>query len=144
MEGKGFVKLRITGQDLDLEQIKKELLHQPSFVYRKGDCYTPKFGDKKPVVYKEDCWILEGEKQDVETIDGMLYRFLTELEESKKYLKEISDNADVALWVSVYPNSEQSNIHIENNTLKLLADMGLVIDFDIMFLKEFYDATYNQ
>ena len=30
MEEKGFVKLRITGQDLNLEQINNELSQQPS------------------------------------------------------------------------------------------------------------------
>ena len=144
MEGKGFVKLRITGQDLNLEQINNELSQQPSFTYRKGDTYTPKFGDKQPIIYKEDCWLFEVEKQEDETIDATVYSFLTKFEKSKEYLNKLSQKAELTLWVSVYPDNEQSNIHLENKTLKLLADIGLVVDFDIMFLKDFYDATYNK
>ena len=143
MEGKGFVKLRITGQDLNLEQINKELSQQPSFTYRKGDTYTPKFGDKQPIIYKEDCWLFEVEKQEDETIDATVYRFLTKFVKSKEYLNKLSQKAELTLWVSAYPDNEQGNIHLENKTLKLLADFGLVVDFDIMFLKDFYDVTYN-
>ena len=144
MEGKGFVKLRITGQDLNLEQINNELLQQPSFTYRKGDIYTPKFGDKQPIIYKEDCWLFEVEKQEDETIDATVYRFLTKFVKSKEYLNKLSQKAELTLWVSAYPDNEQGNIHLENKTLKLLADFGLVVDFDIMFLKDFYDVTYNK
>ena len=144
MEGKGFVKLRITGQDLNLEQINNELSQQPSFTYRKCDTYTPKFGDKQPIICKEDCWLFEVEKQEDETIDATVYRFLTKFEKSKEYINKLSQKAELTLWVSVYPDNEQSNIHLENKTLKLLADIGLVVDFDIMFLKNFYDGTYNK
>ena len=144
MEGKGFVKLRVTGQDLNLEQINKELSQQPSFTYRKGDTYTPKFGDKQPIIYKEDCCVFDVEKQEDETIDATVYRFLTKFVKSKEYLNKLSQKAELTLWVSVYPDNEQSNIHLENKTLKLLADIGLVVDFDIMFLKDFYDITYNK
>ena len=90
MEGKGYVKLRITGQDLNLEQINNELSQQPSFTYRKGDTYTPKFGDKQPIIYKEDCWLFEVEKQEDETIDATVYRFLTKFEKSKEYINKLN------------------------------------------------------
>ena len=38
--GNGFIKLRIAGQNLNLEEITQRLSQQPSFIYRKGDCYT--------------------------------------------------------------------------------------------------------
>lgn len=143
MKGNAFVKLRITGQNLDFEQLNRELSHQPSFSYRKGDSHTPKIGDKQSVIYKEDCWIFEIEKHEDETIDNMLYGFLTEFKQSQEYLKSLSDN-DVTLWVSVYPDELQSDIHLENKTLKLLADMGLSVDFYVMFLNDFYDGTYKR
>ena len=74
----------------------------------------------------------------------MLYVFLTRFIKSKEYIKELSDNFDATLWVSVYPDDEQSNIHLENKTLKIISDMGLIVDLDIMFLKEFYDGTYSK
>ena len=142
MHGNGFVKLKITGQSLNFEEIIQELSHKPNFTYRKGDCYTPKFGDKQPIIYKEDCLVFETEKQENETIDDMLYNFLTEFTKSKEYINELSQIIDVSLLVSVYPDNEQSNVHLENRTLKLLTDMGLNVDFDIMVLKDFYDGTY--
>lgn len=136
-----FVKLKITGQSLNFEEIIQELSQRPSFTYRKGDCYTPKFGDKQPIIYKEDCLIFETEKQESETLDDMVYNFLTGFTKLKECRNKLFLNAEVLLWVSVYPDDEQSNIHLENKTLNLLADMGLGVDFDIMFLKDFYDGT---
>ena len=144
MNGKGFVKLRIAGQNLNFEEITQALSQKPSCTYKKGECYTPKYGDKQPIIYKEDCWLFEVEKQEDETIDATVYRFLTKFEKSKEYINKLSQKAELTLWVSVYPDNEQSNIHLENKTLKLLADIGLVVDFDIMFLKDFYDGTYNK
>ena len=144
LKGNGFIKLRIAGQNLNFEEITQKLSQQPSFIYRKGDCYTPKFGDKQPIIYEEDCWIFEVEKQEDETFDDMLYAFLIRFIKSKEYIKELSDNFDATLWVSVYPDGEQSNIHLEKKTLKILSDMGLVVDLDIMFLKDFYDGTYSK
>ena len=144
MKENGFVKLKITGQSLNFEEIIQELSQRPSFTYCKGDCYTPKFGDKQSIIYKEDCLIFETEKQESETLDDMLYNFLTRFANLKECINKLSLDAKVSLWVSVYPNDEQSMIHLENKTLELLADMGLVVDFDIMFLKDFYDGTYIQ
>lgn len=144
MEGHSFVKLRITGENLDFEEIIQALSCQPSFTYRKGEHYTPKFGDKQPKVYKEDCLLFETEKQDDETIDDMLYKFLTGFTKSKEYINELSQKADITLWVSVYPDEEQSNIHLGNKTVKLLSDMGLSVDFNIMFLKDLYNGIYKR
>lgn len=144
MKGNGFVKLIIRGQDINLEEITQKLSQQPSFSYRKGDCYTPQFGDKTPVIYKENCWGLEVEKQECETFDDVLYAFLTRFNGSTEYIKDLVKDHNVIVWVSVYPDEEQGNIHLENKTLKLLADMGLAIDFDIMFLNDFYKGIYNE
>ena len=144
MEGNGFVKLRITGENLNFEEIIQALSCQPSFTYRKGEHCTPKFGDKRPKIHKEDCLLFETEKQDDETIDDMLYKFLTGFTKSKEYINELSKNADITLWVSVYPDEEQSNIHLGNKTVKLLGDMGLSVDFNIMFLKNLYDGIYSK
>ena len=144
MNGKGFVKLRIAGQNLNFEEITQALSQKPSCTYKKGECYTPKYGDKQPIVYKEDIWVFEVEKQENETIDNMVYNFLTNFENSIEYINKLSSNSDLTLWISVYPDDEKSNIHLENKTLKLIADMGLVIEFDIMFLKDFYEGTYNE
>ena len=144
MEGKGFIKLRISGQDLNFEEITKTLSRQPSFTYHKGDAYTPKFGDKKPIIYKEDCWLFEEALQTGKPLDEAVYAFAAQFEKSKTYLKEAAATNDITLVLSLYPDDEQSNILLMNKTLALLSDMGLSVSVDIMFLKEFYEGTYTK
>lgn len=144
MKGNGFIKLRIVGQNLKLEEITEKLSQLPSFTYRKGDSHTPKYGKEKAIIYKEDCWLLELEKDENHTFDDMINKFLSNFKNSTDYLKELSSKFDVTLWVSAYPDEEQSNIHLSPNTLKLIADIGISVDFNILFLKEFYDGTYNK
>ena len=116
MKGNGFIKLRIAGQNLNLEEITQKLSQQPSFIYRKGDFYTPKFGDKQPIIYEEDCWIFEVEKQEDETFDDMLYAFLTRFIKSKEYIKELSDNLrDVALEIQSSIQNMQSSLNDINS-----------------------------
>ena len=144
MKENGFIKLRIVGQNLKLEEITEKLSQLPSFTYRKGDRYTPKYGEKKAIVYKEDCWLLTLEKDESQTFDDAINEFLSKLKNSTDYLKELSSNFDVTLWISAYPDEEQSNIHLSPDTLKLIANMGISVDLNNLFLKEFYDGTYNK
>ncbi len=143
MQQKGFIKLRISGQNLNFEEISRMLAQQPSFTCRKGDCYTPKFGDKKPVIYEEDCWLLETEKDGELSFDDAIKMFLSKVKKSTDYLKELSSGFDVTLWISAYPDEQQSNIHLSPDTLKMIADMGISVDMNSLFLKELYDGTYK-
>ena len=45
---------------------------------------------------------------------------------------------------SISENLTKYNLNLENKTLKIISDMGLIVDLDIMFLKEFYDGTYSK
>ena len=143
MKGNGFIKLRIAGQNLKFEEITEKLSQQPSFTYRRGDAYTPKYGGKKPITYEEDCWLLEKEKDENQTFDVAIKKFVSAFKDSTDYLKELSSSFDVTLWVSAYPDEEQSNIHLSPDTLRLIVNMGISVDFNILFLKEFYDGTYK-
>ena len=68
-----------------------------------------------------------------------------------KFYGAVFQDTDVAKWLeavgfslAAYPDEEQSNIHLSPNTLKLIADIGISVDFNILFLKEFYHGTYNK
>ncbi len=142
MTGNGFVKLRISGYGLNLEEITEKLRIKPTFSCRAGEEYTFKSGDNKVATYKEDCWIAETEKRQKETLDQTIERFMLEFQISSEYIKELSNKFDVTLWISAYPDEEQSNIHLSKDTLKVINDMGISLDFNVLFLKDFYDGTY--
>ena len=143
MKGDIFIKLRITGQDIDSEEITHSLV-QPDFSYHKGDSYTPKYGDKLTITYNEDCFMYERQMLEGETLDQALAAFLSRFEGSAGYIKELSDRYNVTLWISVYPDDEQSSIHLSSDIVSRLADMGVTVDIDMLFLKDFYSGTYSE
>ena len=141
MKGNGFIKLRITGHNLKLEEISEKFARQPGLTYRKGDSYTSKYSDRKPVTYKEDCWMYEVEKSENMTLEAAIEKFVSEFADCADYLKELSEQNNITLWISAYPDEEQDNIHLSPKTLRHIADLGISIDFDIMFLKDFYEKS---
>ena len=129
---------------MDFEEITEKLSQQPSSICRKGNSHVSKVGEKKATVYKEDCWLLQVEKDESQSFDDAINTFISKFKDVSEYIKELSSKFDVTLWVSAYPDEEQSNIHLSPNTVKLIADMGISVDFNVLFLKEFYEGNYKQ
>jgi len=77
-----------------------------------------------------------------ETIEKATKRFLDGLLPSAAYLKNLAGKYNATLWISAYPETEQINLHLSQNTIKRIFDLGITLDFSIMFLKQFYDGTY--
>ena len=142
MEKRGFLRLRITGHNLNHKEITSKLNQKPSFLYHEGESYIPEYGDKKAIIYKEDCWLLEIEKDETLTFDDAIFSLLAPYKKSAEFLYELSVTFNVTLWISVYPDQNISNIYLSSKTLKLLSDMGISINFTTSFLKGFYDETY--
>jgi len=64
----GFIKLRISGQDLDLKEITQKLSMPPSHSYKKGDLVTSKITGKT-TVHKEDSWIISAEIDKKDSVE---------------------------------------------------------------------------
>ena len=142
MDLDGFVKLRIAGDGLNFCEITDTLGVLPDFSYRKGDTYVDKFRTGRVIIYDEDCWLAEVKKSDNETVEECIEKFVLKLYHAVNYLKMLASRFDVTLWISLYPNSEQANFRLSRKTVCALSEMGISVDFDIAFLKEFYDGTY--
>lgn len=143
MKWNWFVKLKISGHGLNIEEITKKLKQEPDYKFYEGESYTSKY-DNTPITYKEDCWIKGTEKKGDETVENTIERFLSDYTHSASYLQELAGKFNVILCISVYPDEEQSSIHLSTKVLKLISDMGMSIDFDASFLKKFYDGSYTE
>lgn len=134
----GFVKLRITGEGLPIQDVTNKLERTPDFSYKKGDVFIDERFKRRPVIYKEDCWLVEAEKNNDESLEECIERFILGFNEKTSYLKEFSKRFNLTVWISAYPEKEQTNIHLSAETTAIIAAMGASIDYNIAFLKEFY------
>jgi len=139
---KSYVKLRISGIGLNIQEISSRLGLAPDHVYMKGDICSPRNHSGEEIAYQEDCWIKGIESDEDINVEKTLERFVGTLKSSSDYLKTLSKEHDVTVWVSVYPDSEQANIHIAAPIIIALSEIGATLDCSTLFLKDFYNGMY--
>ena len=139
-----FVDIRISGIDLNLDEITSRLAMNPDYAYKKGDtCLDYKYGGTK-IVYSEDCWITAYKPKEKTPVEKQLEEFVNVLADSSDYLQELASKHDVTIWISMYPDNEQVNLHISTPTIKTLARIGASLDCSTAYLKSFHDGLYDR
>lgn len=144
MENKAFINLRISGEGLNLQEITARLEMSPDYAYKKGDVFIDHKHGGQTIVYQEDCWIAGIESIPKESIGQSIERFLELLKPVSGYLKELAQRSQITVWASIYPENEQMNIHLSSTTIAILHSIGVSFDGSVMFLKQFYDGTYER
>lgn len=139
-----FINLRISGFGLDLQEISNQIGMIPHCAYKKGDIFVDKKRDGKEVIYQEDCWIAGTETFPNETIEQALERFLKQIIPVSNYVNNLAKKNEVTIWISAYPDDEQTNIHLSVETIRALCEIGVSFDCSTLFLKQFYDGTYEK
>ena len=67
-----FVKLRISGLGLDLQDITKNISIEPDVSYKKGDVVVSEITGKE-TVHREDSWIVGFETKGEKSVEERLY-----------------------------------------------------------------------
>jgi len=137
---KSFVKLRISGVGLNLQEISDQLGLAPDQAYKKGDACAHREHGGEAAAYHEDCWMVGLESDEDMTVEENVERLVSMLISSSVYLKALSKEHNVTVWVSAYPDAEQANIHIAAPTIAALSEIGAALDCSTLFLKDFYDG----
>ena len=139
---KMFIKIRISGDKLELEKISKQLKVSPICTYKKGDLITNTKIKVNVETYQEDCWMYGIESKDTELQGDFLQRFVKELVPHSEFLKSIAIGNDITIWISIYPDNEQCNINIPTFVIDFISKIGATLDINTLFLKNFYDGIY--
>lgn len=139
---KCFVKIRVSGTGVNIEELTERLEIEPIRSYHKGDSFVPAKTVKKPGIYEEDCWIAGIESKKNETVENCVSRFLEILLPHSNYLSKLAQQHNITLWVSAYPDNEQMNFHLSESCMKKLLKIGAALDLSSAFLKDFYEGNY--
>ncbi|MHB1453860.1 MAG: DUF4279 domain-containing protein [Saccharofermentanales bacterium] len=132
----GYIYLRISGESLDFDEISKMLNILPKNAYKKGDRKV--LDNSEEITYKEDCWLAEYGISAKTEISLAINGFLSQFQKGHDYLRDISKRNEITLWISVYPNDIQANIHFPNHIVKMISDIGIDMDISMTYLEDFY------
>ena len=138
MRTRGFIDLVIRGIGLCNDEISTRLDMTPNRFNKKGDTHKDKYTNKT-TIYSEDSWYAGIEIKQGESPEDALTRFVDILHPHSDYIKSLSTSFDVILWLSLYPDDEQMNVHLSPSMISRICDMCISIDVSAMFLKQIYE-----
>lgn len=136
-----FVKLRISGEDIDLEKVSSTLNMTPKFICKKNDINYNKITNQ-PITYSEDCWIAGIEIEHEEETERKILEFIDLLYKNKNTIQQLSMMHHITLWITLNQDTTQYNLHFSKEVLNKVSDLGIDIDITCMQLQEFYTETY--
>lgn len=115
-----FVDFRISGKNIDLENISKTLDIIPEYSY------------KKEGIHNEDFWIASIKIRNQDETEEKMLDFIDLFYKNKDYIMQILDMYNITLWITVCQNTNQYNVHFSKNMLDKISEMGIDIDVTCM------------
>ena len=137
-----YIYFRITGEYLDLPLIIENIGIKPEKLYHKGERYQTKpIGDIPAQEKKYDfdgfMSMIECDSKDTEK---QLESLIEQLYRKKEFLLNLSEQAEsMTVWVNLYPETYQQNLHISPQSMGMLAYMHISVDITSMNLTALTD-----
>jgi Domain of unknown function (DUF4279) len=127
------VTLLIDGDDLVPEEVTAMLGAEPEVGVRKGETFVSRGSPSLTVTASTGKWILGTGDRRPPSIDTQIMELLSGLAGDIKVWNEIHSRFNCYVTVGVYfdEDSWTGGIVLEADTLRLLADRRLAIDFDM-------------
>jgi len=137
-----YIKLRICGHGLNLQEITNQLGMTPVNARKKGEIFIDEKYGMRVTVFQEDFWLGGYKPRQNSKLEDEIEYFAMKLKPSATYLKALAEKHDVRFWVSLHLEEIQANVHISPATINALSEMGAKLDCSMMFLKDFYEGNY--
>ena len=132
-----FLYFRISGNDLDFNEINRLTNKIPCNTYAKGDVIKNNFFE---TVITEDCWMSEYQIHKDQSLNEAILSFLRPYVMNESYIVSLSNENKVALYLSVYPENYHYCVHLSKETIAMLYRLNLELEITLTNLSEFYDG----
>lgn len=124
------VSLAIVGDDLDPQEITGLLAGEPRRGKRKGEAYTGHNGKQR--VARTGMWLFGGERwEDAPDVGGQITTLLTGLTQDLLIWTSVTNRYESYISVGGHFRDWTGGLTLEAPVLRLLAERGLNIDFDL-------------
>lgn len=126
-----FIYFRIWGNDIRSDEITKKLGIKPEMSCKKGEQRVHR---GETITYREDFWLISKTVENTDRTEQEIRTFLISLYKHKEYILSLSKKFNVTLWVTVYNDGIQRNLHFSNEILKMINELGIDLDLTHMNL----------
>lgn len=138
-----FVNFRIASQNIDLKEVNKYLNIIPTHICKKGDTHYDKI-TKKTFTYSENVWTYDIKIENLDETEDKISEFIDLFYQSKEYIQRLAVTHKITLWVTVYQETYQYNLHFSKSVLGKISELGIDVDITCMQLQEFYTEQENK
>ena len=127
------VYLRLHDFLCEPDEITRQLSLSPTNFWQKGDIIP----DRKSVIRrKQSTWELKSALEESESVENHIDYLLKGIEANSEIFKKLTKEHLGELAVVIYTyNDFNIGINLRNETINKISELGLMIDFDIYFLK---------
>ncbi len=124
--------VRFFGEDLDPEEITRMLGKNPTKSERKGDVIVnSKTGNKRTA--RVGVWLYGVERKQPGDLDAQISEIFGALSNDLKIWEKLSKKYRADVFVGIFMHYENEGVSLAPETLKMLAERNLLIDFDIYY-----------
>ena len=121
--------LIVKGPELDIDGISRQLGMMPSHTHRIGDRVLKIASDRR---YEQDMWSFKSDLPRSEPIDDHIRWLVTRLNQHSSFLKSLKEKAEVYIVCSFIIRDWEFDFSISSESLHMLTDLGVDLDFSIM------------
>ena len=132
-----FLYLRISGDDLDFDEISRTTNEIPCNTYTKGDVIKNQFFAN---TITEDCWQSEYHVPKEQSLNEAILSFLQPYVMQESYIVNLSKKNRVTLYLSAYPESYQYCINLSKEAIATLYRLNIEFEIVLATLSDFYDV----
>lgn len=127
MANSGSCSLLIRGDNLDFNEIEKNLQVKPSRIVKKGEIYSKVIGKSQ-----YDIWILDIKFDNRGAPEDALMNLTSIIHPFKEYVKKLSEIADIRIKCYVQSEYAQLNFELSSRVISELANLNVKMEISIL------------
>jgi len=132
-----FLYFRITGEQLNLDEISSYFSLVPETILKKGEKKITRLGE---VTIKEDCWMDGIELKPEDSLNESISLFLNRFKNFDKELAFLR-SAKIKLYIVFYPDDRYLDIEISPEVIKRIGNLGIELSVSVSSLFDIYSGN---
>jgi hypothetical protein len=127
---KSKLSLRISGESLIPTEITHLLGASPTFSHAKGDSIRVNDGTSARIA-RFGMWLLSVNDRSPENLEGQLRELFEQLTDNLNVWRQIQKDYSADLLCGLFMQSSNEGFSISTGAMRMIADRGLTIGFDL-------------
>ena len=127
---RSILALRVTGDDLDPDEISRILGSPPTQSERKGDIIRSQATGQSRVV-KTGGWRLQAPDANPADVDGQVAQILSRLTSDTETWRVLATRYQIDIFCGLFMRESNEGLELSPATMVELGSRGILVDFDI-------------